>query len=273
MASRGVVGVIVLSAVPLLCLELRRGIPELGIKDLILLCGRIFLMLALLTLIISVTSSWLTSFTSSQVYLQEDEEKNDKRRKLVRIKQQEAQLEKAGRYVEDILQPRQQMRWRRLEERFCRMTGGTWKLSHGHKLGGEEDVVLETAASGTPDGSSASVAAGSQKLPLTGASPPEEQPVVAEVPNLPEEPSETAEQVVTVALRCPGGSVLRRRFLKSCSSQVLSDWMRETGHPPSLYSLSASFPRRSLDVEGGRSLNDVGITVDTVLNVEEKEQS
>ncbi|XP_025788749.1 UBX domain-containing protein 8 isoform X2 [Puma concolor] len=94
MASRGVVGIFLFSALPLLCVELRRGIPDLGVKDLILLCGRIFLLLALLTLIISVTTSWLNSFKSSQVYLKEEEEKNEKRQKLVRKKQQEAQGEK-----------------------------------------------------------------------------------------------------------------------------------------------------------------------------------
>ncbi|ELK08780.1 UBX domain-containing protein 8 [Pteropus alecto] len=132
MASRGVVGIFLLSALPLLCLELRRGIPDL-----------------------------------------EEEEKNEKRQKLVRKKQQEAQGEK----------------------------------------------------------------------------------------------------VVTVALRCPSGSILRRRFFKSYSSQVLFDWMMKIGYHTSLYSLSTSFPRRPLEVEGGRSLQDIGITVDTILNVEEKEPS
>ncbi|PNI67957.1 LOW QUALITY PROTEIN: UBXN8 isoform 2 [Pan troglodytes] len=33
MASRGVVGIFFLSAVPLVCLELRRGIPDIGKCD------------------------------------------------------------------------------------------------------------------------------------------------------------------------------------------------------------------------------------------------
>ncbi|XP_023607613.1 UBX domain-containing protein 8 isoform X3 [Myotis lucifugus] len=226
MAARGVVGIFLLSALPFLCLELRRGIPDLGIKDIILLCGRIFLLLALLTLIISVTTSWLNSFKPSQVHLKDEEEKNVQRQKLARKKQQEAQGEKASRYVENVLKPHQEMKLKKLEERFYRMTGETWKLSHGHKLG---------------------------------------------VSDLPEEPSETAEEVVTIALRCPSGSVLRRRFLKSCSSQVLLDWMVKIGYHTSLYSLSTSFPRIPLEVEGGCSLQDIGITVDTILNVEEKE--
>lgn len=55
--------------------------------------------------------------------------------------------------------------------------------------------------------------------------------------------------------------------------QVLFDWMMKLGYRTSLYSLSTSFPRRPLEVEAGWSLQDIGITVDTVLNVEEKEQS
>ena len=49
--------------------------------------------------------------------------------------------------------------------------------------------------------------------------------------------------------------------------------MMKIGYHKSLYGLSTSFPRRPLEVEGGLSLEDIGITVDTVLNVEEKEQS
>ncbi|XP_055423140.1 UBX domain-containing protein 8 [Bubalus kerabau] len=274
MASRGVVGIFLLSALPLLCLELRRGIPDLGIKDLILLCGRIFLLLALLTLIISVTTSWVNSFKPSQVYLKEEEEKNEKRQKLVREKQQEAQGEKVSRYIENVVKPSQEMKLKKLEERFYQMTGETWKLSNGHKLGGDEDLELDSESQ-TSFETSNREAAKRRNLPkpVTNVSPPAEQPTKKKVLDLPEEPPETAEEVVTVALRCPSGRVLRRRFFKSCSSQVLFDWMMKIGYRTSLYSLSTSFPRRPLEVEGGWSLQDIGITVDTVLNVEEKEQS
>ncbi|XP_059992638.1 UBX domain-containing protein 8 isoform X2 [Lagenorhynchus albirostris] len=249
MASRGVVGVFLLAALPLLCLELPRGIPDLGIKDLILLCGRIFLLLTLLTLIISVTTSWVNSFKSSQVYLKEEEEKNEKRQKLVRKKQQEAQGEKASRYIENVLKPHREMKLKKLEERFYRMTGETWKLSHGHKLGGDEDLVLESESQ-TSSETSNREAAKRRNLPkpVTKVSPPAEQPTQKEVLDLPEEPPEIAEE-------------------------VLFDWMMKIGYHTSLYSLSTSFPRRALEVERGWSLQDVGITVDTVLNVEEKEQS
>nr|KAF6371071.1 UBX domain protein 8 [Myotis myotis] len=208
-----------------------RSFSNLGIKDIILLCGRIFLLLALLTLIISVTTSWLNSFKPSQVHLKDEEEKNVQRQKLARKKQQEAQGEK-----------------------------------------GDEDLALETDSQASFETANRK-AAKRRNLPKpsTKVSPPAEQPMQKEVSDLPEEPSETAEEVVTIALRCPSGSVLRRRFLKSCSSQVLLDWMVKIGYHTSLYSLSTSFPRIPLEVEGGCSLQDIGITVDTILNVEEKE--
>ncbi|KAH0504345.1 UBX domain-containing protein 8 [Microtus ochrogaster] len=232
MASRGVVGLFLLSALPLLCLELRRGIPSLGIKDLILLSGRIFLLLALLTLVISVATSWFNSPKPSRVHVKEGEE-NEKRQRLVRKRQQEAQGEQGD---EDLV------------------------------LGNSSQTSFETANR---------EAARRRNLPklLTEVSPPAPQPAKKEVPDLPDEPSETAEEVVTVALRCPSGRVLRRRFFKSWNSQVLFDWMMKIGYHKSLYGLSTSFPRRPLEADGGLSLEDIGITVDTVLNVEEKEQS
>ncbi|TKC53009.1 hypothetical protein EI555_015660, partial [Monodon monoceros] len=180
----------------------------------------------------------------------------------------------ASRYIENVLKPHQEMKLKKLEERFYHMTGETWKLSNGHKLGGHEDLVLERE-SRTSSETSNREAAKRRNLPkpVTKVSPPAEQPTQKEVLDLPEEPPEIAEEVVTVALRCPSGRVLRRRFFKSCSSQVLFDWMMKSGYHTSLYSLSTSFPRRALEVERGWSLQDVGITVDTVLNVEEKEES
>nr|XP_021522814.1 UBX domain-containing protein 8 [Aotus nancymaae] len=277
MALRGVVGIFFLSAVPLVCLELRRGIPDIGIKDFLLLCGRIFLLLALLTLIISVTTSWLNSFKSSQLHVKEEEEKNEKRRKLVRKKQQEAQGEKVNRYIENVLKPHQEMKLKKLEERFYQMTGEAWKLSSGHKLGGGESTSQTSFETSNRE------TAKSQNLPkpFTEFSLPAEQPTREVKYFTPLTESclcavgvlNYSPQVVTVALRCPSGSVLRRRFLKSCSSQVLFDWMMRTGYHTSLYSLSTSFPRRPLAVEGGRSLEDIGVTVDTVLILEEKEQT
>nr|XP_012420653.1 PREDICTED: UBX domain-containing protein 8 [Odobenus rosmarus divergens] len=237
MASRGIIGLFLLSALPLLCLELRRGIPDL-------------------------------------VYLKEEEENNEKRQKLVRKKQQEAQSEKASRYIENVLKPHQEMKLRKLEERFYQITGETWKLSNGHKLGdkGRGKTAYENGGHFSLRKRTFTSQRNLPK-PLSKISPSAEQPTQKEVLGLPEEPPETAEEIVTVALRCPSGSVLRRRFLKSCSSRVLLDWMMKIGYHTSRYSLSTSFPRRPLEVKGGWSLQDTGITMDTVLIVEEKEQS
>ncbi|XP_042790391.1 UBX domain-containing protein 8 isoform X2 [Panthera leo] len=221
MASRGVVGIFLFSALPLLCLELRRGIPDLGVKDLILLCGRIFLLLALLTLIISVTTSWLNSFKSSQVYLKEEEEKNEKRQKLVRKKQQEAQGEKVSRYIENVLKPHQEMKLRKLEERFYQMTGETWKLSNGHKLGGDEELVLENGSQTSFETSNSREAAKRRNLPkpLTKVSPSAEQPTQKEVLDLPEEPPETADEVSSFF------SLEIKYILFSLTSNSKVDWI------------------------------------------------
>ncbi|KAL1773211.1 UBX domain-containing protein 8 isoform X1 [Sigmodon hispidus] len=274
MASRAVVSIFLLSALPLLCLELRRGIPSFGIKELILLSGRMLLLLTLLTIVISVATSWINSLKSSQVHSKEGGEEDENRQQLVREKQQEAQGEQASRYIQNVLKPQQEMKLKRLEERFYQMTGETWKLTTGHKLEGDKDLVLENSSQASSETANRE-AARRRNWPklLTNVSPPPQQPAKKKVSDLPEEPSETAEEVVTVALRCPSGRVLRRRFFKSWNSQVLLDWMMKIGYPEPLYNLSTSFPRRSLKVEGGVSLEDIGITVDTVLNVEEKEQS
>ncbi|KAM4837099.1 UBX domain-containing protein 8 isoform 2-T2 [Thomomys bottae] len=251
----------------------------LGMKDLILLCGRIFLLLALLTLIISMTTSLFNSFKSSQVSPREEKEEEEEnelrqRQKLVRKRQQEAQGEKANRYLENVLKPQQEMKLKKMEERFYQITGETWKLTSGHKLGGNEDLVLEDTSQTSSETSNREAAKRRNLAKLvTEVSSPAERPLQKQAPDLPEEPSETDEEVITIALRRPSGNILRRRFFKSCSSQVLFDWMRKIGYHPSLYSLSTSFPRKPLEVAGGNSLADIGITVDTVLILEEKEQS
>ncbi|XP_037687228.1 UBX domain-containing protein 8 isoform X3 [Choloepus didactylus] len=164
------------------------------------------------------------------------------------------------------------MKLKKLEERFYQMSGETWKLSNGHKLGGDEGLVLENASQTSETSNREAARRRNLPEPVTKLSRPPDQPT-KKVLDLPEEPPKTAEEVVTVALRCPSGSMLKRRFFKTCSSQVLFDWMMKIGYHTSLYSLSTSFPRRPLEVEGGWSLEDIGITVDTVLNVEEKEQA
>ncbi|GAB5570199.1 UBX domain-containing protein 8 isoform X1 [Prionailurus iriomotensis] len=132
-------------------------------------------------------------------------------------------VKSVSRYIEDVLKPHQEMKLRKLEERFYQMTGETWKLSNGHKLGGDEELVLENGSQTSFETSNSREAAKRRNLPkpLTKISPSAEQPTQKEVLDLPEEPPETADEVVAVALRCPSGRVLKRRFFKSCSSQGL----------------------------------------------------
>lgn len=43
-------------------------------------------------------------------------------------------LHQASRYIENVLKPQQEMKLKKLEERFYQMTGETWKLTAGHRL-------------------------------------------------------------------------------------------------------------------------------------------
>lgn len=47
----------------------------------------------------------------------------------------------------------------------------------------------------------------------------------------------------------------------------------KVGYHSSIYTLSTSYPRRPLEVGQDQTLEDAGLTMDTVLNVEEKEPS
>lgn len=52
-------------------------------------------------------------------------------------------VKKASRYTGNVLKPYQEMKLRKLKECVYQVTGDTWKLSGGHKLGADEDLVLE----------------------------------------------------------------------------------------------------------------------------------
>ncbi|GAB1293087.1 UBX domain-containing protein 8 [Apodemus speciosus] len=187
-----------------------------------------FLLLALLTLVISVTTSWFNSPKPSRVHLKdsEREKENERRQRLARERQQEAQGEKlvslcspgcpgthsvdqaglelrsppdlafkwASRYIQNVLKPQQELKLRKLEERFYQMTGETWKLTTGHRLEGNEDSEFENSSQASFETTNGE-AARRQNLPKssTDSSPPAQAPR-KKVPDLPEEPSETAEE-------------------------------------------------------------------------------
>ncbi|XP_068961043.1 UBX domain-containing protein 8 isoform X2 [Petaurus breviceps papuanus] len=202
------------------------------------------------------------------------EDENRRKQKRAREEQQETLTNKSSAYLKNVLKPRQEMKLRKQEERFYQMMGETWKSLDGYKLGGHEEPRLgnENRAPGDSPNKEASKR---RQLPEcvgpVPASP--EKPRAKKVLVLPEEPPEMAEEVVAVALRCPNGRVLRRRFYKTCSSQALLDWMVKVGYHRSRYTLSTSYPRRPLEVGDDQTLEDAGLTRDTVLNVEEIEPS
>uniref|UniRef100_A0A5F8G5Q6 UBX domain protein 8 n=1 Tax=Monodelphis domestica TaxID=13616 RepID=A0A5F8G5Q6_MONDO len=243
-----------------------------GWKDIFLFFGRGLLFLAILTLIISVTTPWLTSQAPAKVCLTVTEEENKRRQKQAREEQQEALCSQSSEYLKNVLKPRQEKKLREREECFFQMMGETWKSTDGYKLGGREEPGLdsENRASGDTPNKEASRR---RKLPGQGGhvSVSPEQLRAKKVLLLPEEPPETAAQVVAVALRCPDGQLLQRRFYKWCRSQVLLDWMTKAGYHSSNYTLCTSFPRRPLEVAAEQTLEDSGLVTGTVLNVEEKE--
>lgn len=57
------------------------------------------------------------------------------------------------------------------------------------------------------------------------------------------------------------------------SHQLLLDWIKKSGYPPALYTLCTSYPRTPLLTAADVSLEDAGILMHTVLNVEEKDPS
>uniref|UniRef100_A0AAY4E3V4 UBX domain-containing protein n=1 Tax=Denticeps clupeoides TaxID=299321 RepID=A0AAY4E3V4_9TELE len=173
--------------------------------------------------------------------------------------QQEQLAEKVQ---ESVVKPRKESLQRRKEKRFYRMTGEVWKLTQGQKLGEGEPREQDLCAD--EEQSASQRAARRRKLPET-VSP---MPVKRDPPQ-----SKRVSSVVKVALRCPSGRTVYRRFLKCHTSTVLLDWMLKTGYHPMIYTVCMSYPRKPLETGPLMTLEDVGIVRDTVLNVEEKDQS
>ncbi|MGH0160192.1 UNVERIFIED_CONTAM: hypothetical protein FKN15_038965 [Acipenser sinensis] len=145
---------------------------------------------------------------------------------------------RASTYQENVLQPRQEAKFRKKEEHFYRMTGEAWKLSEGYTLGldqdSEEGAVLdeEDFTSESPN----QEVLRRRKLPENATRPPP--------------PLEPPRQ-----------------------KRVLLDWMLKIGYHPAIYTVCTTYPRRPLEIGKETSLEDTGITSDTVLNVDEKDPS
>ncbi|NP_001297800.1 UBX domain-containing protein 8 [Esox lucius] len=202
----------------------------------------------------------------------EDEEAK-LRQQQAREELQEKHSEKAFSYQESVLKPRQETSMKKKEEHFYRMTGQTWKLTDGERLGEGESLGQSTQEDikGTPN----QEAVRRRRLPesATKVHPKQEPPPNKRVVILPEEPADDVKGVVRVVLRCPSGRTVLRRFLKSDSSSVLLDWMLKIGYHPTVYTLCTSYPRQPLVIGKDRSMGDAGILTHTVLNVEEKDPS
>lgn len=95
-----------------------------------------------------------------------------------------------------------------------------------------------------------------------------ERSVPARGEKLPEEPAGKEKGVITVALRCPDGTVKKRRF--SVESQVkmlfaFADWL---GYSPSCHVILTTYPRQQLS-DVFQTLSEAGLTHDTALVLEE----
>ncbi|XP_036385519.1 UBX domain-containing protein 8 [Megalops cyprinoides] len=277
-ASRTIVLFAILS-LSLFCYASMKS-SNMGVKGALLLAGRGLFLLCLSSWLVSVLYPWIRSSSPTpRTHPEVPEEEVKRKQELARKEQQEKHSEKASSYQESVLKPRQEFRLRKKEEHFYRMTGEAWKLTQGQPLGegetseqhSEEEEEAEEGDNETPN----QKAVRRRKLPesATRAPPPPDPPQPKRVVVLPDEPPEDAEGVVRVALRCPSGRTVRRKFLKSHNSLVLVDWLLKTGYHPAIYTICTSYPRTPLQMGKDLTLEDAGIRMDTVLNVEEKDPS
>ncbi|XP_066567610.1 UBX domain-containing protein 8 [Amia ocellicauda] len=272
-------GAALLGGVALLLLcsaALRRS--SLGVRGVLLLAGRTLLALGLVSGLVSATSRWLSSrsLPPPQASSAVPEDEVDRKRDVARRELQDQHSARASMYQEAVLRPRQELRVKKKEEDFHRMTGGSWRLTVGQALGGAEDsegaaCADQAGIADTPNRE----AVRRRKLPEsatrtpTPPPPPRQKRVIV----LPDEPPEDAEGAVRVALRCPSGRTFRRTFLTTHSSQVLLDWMLKVGYHPALYAVCTTFPRTALHTGRDLTLAQAGIEKDTVLNVDERDPS
>ncbi|XP_078533965.1 UBX domain-containing protein 8 [Lissotriton helveticus] len=120
---------------------------ELGVKDFVLLAGRFILALALFSLLISYVTPWIQSYSVASSRISPSnvsEVEQEQRKRLARKEQQEKLSEKANVYMDSVLKPRQDVKLRKQEEHFFRMTGQTWKLTEGQRLGVSENEVYNS---------------------------------------------------------------------------------------------------------------------------------
>jgi len=85
---------------------------------------------------------------------------------------------------------------------------------------------------------------------------------------LAEEPKHTEKGVLTVALRCPDGTVKKRRFTKESPVKMLFAFVEWLGYSPSSHVILTTYPRRQLS-DATQTFTEAGLTHDTALVLEE----
>ncbi|XP_065096594.1 UBX domain-containing protein 8 [Paramisgurnus dabryanus] len=246
----------------------------IGVKDALMLAGRGLILLAICTLMIYIFQR-LKSFFSPvcrELPASPLHESTRLKQEQARINQQNKHSEKTSDYAEAVIKPRQNSLHEQKMERYHRMTGETWKLTQGFTVGDETEThddddldINETPIQRAKRRRRLQTAAG---VPIQQEVPKQKMVIV-----LPDEPQPDTAGVVKIALRCPSGRTIHRRFLKTWSSLLLLDWMKKSGYPPAIYTLCTSYPRKPLLMAEDVNLEDAGILMDTVLNVEEKDPS
>ncbi|KAL2100279.1 hypothetical protein ACEWY4_004673 [Coilia grayii] len=248
----------------------------IGVRTAFLWAGRTFLLLCFITIAVHLyprAKAFLFPPRPEKPTGPEDAEAKLKQ-ETARREQQAYLNQKSSHYQENVQKPKEEALLRKKEEQFYRMTGQTWRLTEGQALGeGELSDLEDTHVQ--DDETAQQRAVRRRKLPAMAPQEAVQQdpPLTKRVIVLPDEPSADAEGVVNVALRCPSGRTVYRRFLQSHPSSALVDWMFKSGYHPAIYEVSMPYPRRPLPVEAQRTLADVGIVRNTVLHVEEKDPS
>ncbi|XP_063776081.1 UBX domain-containing protein 8 isoform X3 [Pseudophryne corroboree] len=221
-AAGGRALVLCLLLVSFIILLVLRGHP-IGLKEIAFWAGRIILILALVTFLVSVVAPYFSTVRLSSYSPTVSPDEMARHQEIVRKGQQELLSKKATEYNENIVKPRQEMKLKRKEEQLYKMTGQTWKLTEGQRLGEAEENENHYVDMENGMETANKEAIRKRKLPeqITKPLTKDEQPQPKKVVTLPEEPDPLDNGVVTIALRCPSGRVYRRRFYKSCSSHCL----------------------------------------------------
>lgn len=220
-----------------------------------------------------VSSWWNQAFPKHQQKeergLPEDELTTQRRDRAERI--QEEYQQKASKYQEEVLLPREQAKREQLEKEFYNFAGPAWK-GKANRLG-ETDDGTQIQRRQRPKGSSKD-AVSVRKLPESATRSPPPQPEQKQrtkrIITLPDEPPEGTPESVTVAMRGITGKVNKRRFISTTEVQILIDWMTKQGYHPQIYTLCTTYPRRDLYPLALQTMEEIGIIRDVLLIVEER---